>query len=63
MRASQRCAGAHIAQRRWKTRSGICLKWLHWHRICTVKRCQASALLNAHVLLSFSWDGQWTCHK
>ena len=34
------------------------LKWLHWHNIFAVERCQASALLNAHVLLSFSLDGQ-----
>ena len=33
------------------------LKWFHWH-IFAVERCQASALLNAHVLLSFSLDGQ-----
>jgi len=37
------------------------LKWLHWHNFLTVERCQVSALLNtqvAHVLLSFSVDGQ-----
>jgi len=34
------------------------LKWLHWHNFFTVERCQASALLNAHVSLSFSLDGQ-----
>jgi len=34
------------------------LKWCHWHNIFAVERCQASALLNAHVLLSFSLDGQ-----
>ena len=33
------------------------LKWFHWH-IFAVERCQASALLNARVLLSFSLDGQ-----
>ena len=34
------------------------LKWFQWHNIFTVERCQASALLNAYVLLSFSLDGQ-----
>jgi len=34
------------------------LKWFHWRNIFTVERCQASALQNAHVLLSFSLDGQ-----
>jgi len=34
------------------------LKWFHWHNIFAVERCQVSALLNAHVLLSFSLDGQ-----
>ena len=38
------------------------LKWLHWH-IFTVEHCQASAVLNAHVLLSFSLDAQWKCYK
>ena len=35
-----------------------CLKWLHWHNIFTVQRRQASALLNTHVSLYFSVDGQ-----
>jgi len=34
------------------------LKWFHWHNIFTVERWQASALLNAHVLLFFSLDCQ-----
>ena len=35
-----------------------CLKWLHWHNIFTVERRQALALLNTHVSLYFSVDGQ-----
>jgi len=35
-----------------------CLKWLHWHHIFTVERRQASAVLNVHVSLYFSSDGQ-----
>jgi len=35
-----------------------CLKWLHWHNIFTVERRQTSALLNTHVSLYFSVDGQ-----
>jgi len=34
------------------------LKWLHWHNFFTIERCQVSALLNVHVSLSFSLDGQ-----
>jgi len=29
------------------------LKWLHWHSFFTVECCQASALVNAHLSLSF----------
>ena len=34
------------------------LKWLHWNNIFTVEYRQASALLNTHVSLYFSVDGQ-----
>ena len=58
MRASHRCASAHIAQRGWKTRLGILSQMISLTQHFAVERCQASALLNAQVLLSFSLDGQ-----
>jgi len=34
------------------------LRRLHWHNFFTIERCRASALLNAHVSLSFFVDGE-----
>jgi len=58
MRASHRFARAHISQRGWKMRSGILYQMISLTQLFTVKCCQASTLLNAHVSRSFSLDGQ-----
>ena len=58
MYAFYRWACAHIAQRAWKTRLGIISQMTSLKQLFTVERCQDSALLNIHVSLYFSLDGQ-----
>ena len=58
MYAFYRWACAHIVQRGWQTRSGVLSQMTSLKQLFTVERCQASALLNVHVSLYFSLDGQ-----